>query len=65
MLSKVKRQIPPNLVMPKMYIRATTVRFGVLIGTLDVGVTNVAIPLLNNLTVLVSNKPQTLFGFVG
>ena len=65
MLSKDKRPIPPNLVMPKMYIRVTTVRFGVPIGTLDVGVTNVAIPLSNNLIALVSYKPQTLFGFVG
>ena len=59
MLSKDKRQIPPNLVMLKMNIRVTTVRFGVPIGTLDVGVTNVAIPLSNNLIALVSNKPQT------
>ena len=53
-LLKDKKQIPPNLVMWKTNILVTTVRFGVLIGTLDDGVTNVAIPSSKNHIVLVS-----------
>ena len=47
-LSRVKKRILLNLGMKKTFFREITPQFGVHIGTLDVGDTNVAIPLSNN-----------------